>query len=968
MKLLRLKNRSLSIVRIINEKITYFLDSPKQGFLYALFFALNSIMIFNPITQKNVSVQKFTRTFGQGTINNYDCTRVISNFYFWILSFVVLLFGSWILFSAWKQKKRHVEAVTAVNFLDDFMVLGCVNTFLKLFSVFFNKDYALLRMSNIIIYFVIVSIFFYICVQLYNKISFDSFLKILLSIFSCSFCIFTLIKPNSSRKYFIVLFFMTLTSLLLLKCVQISDKNKFFESIINSNSITFCFFPLLTSLYFELLSILNSHSIFVTYTRLYYTVFSILLLFFAIFIAIILCRKNISIRYWKRIAYPILLIGIAALKTQPMLSSIYEVDIFESANISIPVSNFLNFGKIPIVTCYPGHMMTGVWQAFIYAFLNGDKYGAIFSPYYAWIEFPILTVLFFYFVKIILDDDNALFVTLVFPFSTYSIWNYFGMGMFIVLATISYTRKNSLLRAFLIWLSFAWCTLYRLDMGFAFLGGTLVFLVIWTFQTRNKIAIKQLVISFVITAFCFLALWFILCIFQNVNPVLRLYEFLKISASNQTWAYKQLGNPNTNGFVLCYLIVPFVVSAFLGYILFSKSVKANLTIPYWLLLVIFGFSYFFNIPRGLVRHSLVEYRIDNVLWTAPVFIACVLSVFFRKRNLFLPLLAVIAVISIQIVDESAFSSESLVESVFGRIQRNVSEDYSYKRNRTILNQDMKNWCDSYKLVADLLLEDDETFLDFMNRTFVYSEISRECPVYVAQSPLMLSGEFSQDMFIKEVEDNIQKIPIAFLPLDNNFLAASVDGILNSYRYYKVAEFIFTHYKPLFKYGDFAVWVLNERYEKIQESTSNLLTTYKFEPISYNYETKFHNYDLVYLPVIWAEKDIKKAKDNNHIETLYFDGNCYLFDGYGIEKNQQGNYLLLSIDNEKEERDLAVHMGTVSDSDNFISEYTFNFKVLNGKHDYIFRISCDYLWYFLNINAVKISANFDNVEAKILGGD
>ncbi len=90
-------------------------------------------------------------------------------------------------------------------------------------------------------------------------------------------------------------------------------------------------------------------------------------------------------------------------------------------------------------------------------------------------------------------------------------------------------------------------------------------------------------------------------------------------------------------------------------------------------------------------------------------------------------------------------------------------------------------------------------------------LNREDPVYVSQSPLQLSGQFTQEEFVKEMED----VPIVLMPYDdgeNYYIAQGMDGVPNSYRYYKVAEYIYQNYVPLCTYEtQYAVWCLAERY-------------------------------------------------------------------------------------------------------------------------------------------------------------
>ena len=148
----------------IQDLIISFQNSSKQGFQYALFFALHLVLLFNPIADKNVAVKSFSRTFGSGIINNWDCSRVISNFYFWCISFTLLLFVFWILFNSWKQNDcRSDEENNVVTFLDNFMILGCVNIVLKAFPLFNKKPGEMFFIySNLIVDFIVGVAFLYL--------------------------------------------------------------------------------------------------------------------------------------------------------------------------------------------------------------------------------------------------------------------------------------------------------------------------------------------------------------------------------------------------------------------------------------------------------------------------------------------------------------------------------------------------------------------------------------------------------------------------------------------------------------------------------------------------------------------------------------------------------------------------------------------------------------------------------------
>lgn len=96
-------------------------------------------------------------------------------------------------------------------------------------------------------------------------------------------------------------------------------------------------------------------------------------------------------------------------------------------------------------------MMTSVWEGILYGIINRDYYGALVPPYSSLIV-PFLVLLFYSLVKAVWDKDVAFFVALFFPF--YDNFSYYGLGILICVAAIAYIRKNTYVRAAILWGSF----------------------------------------------------------------------------------------------------------------------------------------------------------------------------------------------------------------------------------------------------------------------------------------------------------------------------------------------------------------------------------------------------------------------------------------------------------------------------------------------------------------------------------
>lgn len=336
-----------------------------------------------------------------------------------------------------------------------------------------------------------------------------------------------------------------------------------------------------------------------------------------------------------------------------------------------------------------------------------------------------------------------------------------------------------------------------------------------------------------------------------------------INLSNQNWAYAGIGDSGNTMFSWSYIILPFLTAICLLYTVFSKSMRERIGNERWILLLIFGFSYFSNFSRGLVRHSLAEGLGLVVLWSSYLFLAMFYSCLKNNKKLLLPIFMFLMLCNNLLVRNSNFSSSSIVDSAVSvpapvieswKIGRFDVEEYEelkftqdsltakgevidecdrvddhfmtywqrlrYKQEvveRVKLNNELENTVNAYALVLNGLLGKQETFVDFVNKTLLYSIIGKENPVYVSQSPLQLSGEFTQKQFINE----IRGIPVVIMPLAPN--NDSLDGIANVYRNYKVSEYIYQNYIPLCKYENmYAVWCLKDKYQEYSARIEELV--------------------------------------------------------------------------------------------------------------------------------------------------
>ncbi len=339
-------------------------------------------------------------------------------------------------------------------------------------------------------------------------------------------------------------------------------------------------------------------------------------------------------------------------------------------------------------------------------------------------------------LKEFLNKEIATIIVLFFPI--YTFWNYFSIGILVYFSMKFYIKKMTYKRAFVLWGSVIWCMLYRLDLGYSFMMAALCTIVMYIIKFKKINMLKQVVISLVGSLMCCLMLWFIICIFKNINPLYRLKEFILISLSNQNWAYGTIGNEDTSVFFWSYMFIPFIMLSCMVYLILHFNILKYENRKIWILLLILGFSYFFNFSRGLVRHSLAENKTKLIIWSAYVFLAMFFSYIIKKKIYFLPIYMFLLVLNTLFFTPLSFNENSILENLNLKIEQ-IKSDWNNKKydnktywekianerkviNRVELDEHLKATVLKYKQIIDILLKKKETFVDFINKTDAWDTI------------------------------------------------------------------------------------------------------------------------------------------------------------------------------------------------------------------------------------------------------
>lgn len=807
----------------------YSLSHEKGVWLYALYFSLLTVFCMNPIAESQIKLIEFKRIIGQGINDGIDVSKRISNFNQWFLLLVISFGIFYLFFNYVRNNSKTEEQVKMMRCMDNVIVLSNVLLGIRSFSFFSNNNKMTewLTYSDFMLLAVIVIGNIYILFHMDDKIKCEDLFVTLLFCWLLSYPVAICATSNwrDGKSLLAIQYMLFIATTLMFIVTRNALKYKKWIDFQKILVLFFAFIPFMLSLYIELIVILNQHEIFVAPVKKYFLLFLVAWIFVSALITSVFCAKHKKIKNWKKLVYPIIIIGVFCLWKQAQISGVYNADIFESANSSVLISDFFNFGDIPIVQHYGGHMMSGVWEGILYGILNNDVQGAIFSPYAEYVA-VLVAVLFYYLLNVVWDENMAFLITLTFPF--YENVSYWGLGIFACLTMVLYVKKNTYIRAAFFWFSLIWCALYRLDLGFAFLVASVISMFIYIIIDKNIKACKQLILTLLAWGCIGGFVWFGVCIFKKLNPINRLKEFILLSMSNQDWAYSTIGDSTLASFSWAYIFIPFLVAILLLKLFFMKKNMIGREKEIWIVTLALGLAYIFNFSRGLVRHSLAEGILTITMWTAPVFLAVVIGYMKHDNRWMVPSLALLMVLNGLMLTNGTFVEKSALDAGVVRLGNYIEtwqvvdgkQNYwdqlrtnKEKIKRVEYSEDLRDTVDDYGFLINSLLDDDETYIDFMNRTFLYSALKRRDPVYVSQSPLQLSGEYTQSQFINQIKG----VPLVLMPYDkqNCSMSEELDGIANIYRYYKVSEFIYQNYVPLCVYEDkYALWCLPEKYDSM----------------------------------------------------------------------------------------------------------------------------------------------------------
>lgn len=485
------------------------------------------------------SVDSFQRIIGFGVINDYSVSKKIHYFYCALIVFGLLIFSLYqsfriaLLRNPGNKTRRLGVFSDTLLFAGWSFLLVCVY---RQFSEKYSFDLTLCLLKSVLI-FMIPAFFLWgkgkLLVQDVRTLLALAFLSLVLSV-----CTVLFFDAGGIPAGFSIIFAASLFMSLLAFAVN-REFGLFSSSGLCSKALFLCLLGscsiVIFSFCFELSNILalksGSHYDVGTAGRVLFCVFFLTAGWYFV-------PRRLTARRTAGLALFAFALGIGLIEAQPSLVIRPWFDIYESANYAVPISDFLNYAKIPLFENFPGHGLSGLISSIAYGDMTGDYKAAMFQPWSGWLYSAVFISLLYSFVRRISSGFTALSAVILLPcFARCGC----GMGFAVLMPFFLYAgaqrKKYLVLTAFLA----IFLVAYRLDLGFAFLAALLGSSLCVSLFYGGRMFYRVL-ISLAIGGAAVLALFLLTCALRDINPLSRIQQFLSIASSNDHWGYGTLGD------------------------------------------------------------------------------------------------------------------------------------------------------------------------------------------------------------------------------------------------------------------------------------------------------------------------------------------------------------------------------------------------------------------------------------------
>jgi hypothetical protein len=893
-----------------------------------LFFSIFvAIRIFLEFWSDNFTyplTQFSNRVIGISTFKMIDVSARLSAFYkalfFGLFAFLI----SFLLYRIFSQKLKSLR--TELKFIN---YLSLTGIFALLFSVFgINMYITYLTILGLIGFFLVFSPLKY-ALNSSKLRSGNDYLWLIITAFSLSFAQVILTEWIIQGHFvFNFLIFLTLITLLVHLFHGSSLQNIAWKLRL------FIFIPLIFVFSQELFLIFNQHDKFFIPPRIL-----TLILFTGLFlIEMIKNPASGKFKLLNRNYIPCLVLSIIVFGNYQIYITLQN-DLFEIGNPAVAMMNIFQHGNLPVADFLPTHLLSDFLTPVLYTIFNGYDNTFSFVAYHF-----IYHSLFFFFgfmllFKITKNKYLMLAIVLCFPFMSTLFWSDESFLLIIIPLLIHYVYINPGFKSWIFYFIFSILILtWRPDTALMGIYAMIIGAIIIWWKHYKKLRISHFIFAFAIPYFSLILSLVTLEIVFNFPVKEGITNTLSFfSSSPQARGLPVIAREFDRIFFWHHIIYPILIIG-IGIFVLTKFRRMNDSNRLLIFsLFIFVMYYLVNIQRGLTRHSFAEGHDGFISSFAIVSISlAMLFLPWKRLNKQIGVFVLAAFLAIMM----KFPNQANDYILYGKAIETLKANFHYSGKTQIqragFSPEFYNTHVSEMESFFHPTSNPANFYDFSNTPALYYICQREFPGYFIHS-LAITSESLQEMEVERLKSkHIPYLIYSHIPMnwwDNT------DGVPNTVRFYKIAEYLFQHYQPNIIVGNYAVWehidfqaVSEQNYP--EDSISD-------EPLIYN---------MQYLPYLWAEYD--EAYQNLNLDTMLLaETQANLLKISGKVDKSKGNYVEITVKNPELISGEAV-LRLFKKYEQF-GEFKFQIPGNKTEERFVIRVSTQYNWYAQDINRIKV---------------
>ncbi|HVS64366.1 MAG TPA: hypothetical protein VMT85_12785 [Thermoanaerobaculia bacterium] len=484
-----------------------------------------------------------------------------------------------------------------------------------------------------------------------------------------------------------------------------------------------------------------------------------------------------------------------------------ELDTFHKGEQLLPAHQLFRFGVIPLVDLRLTHTLSDLVYPGLYTLFHGFRGGEHALAMLTWMKWMPLVVAIPLLYFLLASVTTPLFAVLACTTTpVLALMNpYYSMPLLLALLLGHYARRPTVARLAGVWLGLLWVLAWRIDFGLA--GGLATLLVLAARSLSGPRLDRRSLARSLVPAAAVAALSLATLALLSAQPLIpALADLLHSYTYRLTTRVRAQIIPSYGILAaLQYYLLPAtgiaVVLLFVGRRLLGGGRVHSSRYP---LLFLALFSLAISV-RSLARHSLIEgfngYFFFLLLVLLPAFVTAesglarrrralsfVLALFFLRLLLMLPPAGE--------VTGAAELSHLLPESRGVELRDWRGDEVRYRFDASPF-EDVLAFLERH-------LEEGETFYDFTNSPALYAIADRRFPTWVI-STLAQTSESVQADSIRELDAWYESGRLPFVLFKQGTFWDTLDGVPSEVGSYRIAEWIYRHYRPLARFRGFEVW-------------------------------------------------------------------------------------------------------------------------------------------------------------------